>query len=53
MADGLVQLYTMISEGKADMVSPAAREILGSEPRSFDQFARDFAPMFRGSGVPG
>ncbi len=52
-ADIMVQLYTMISEGKADMVSPAASEILGREPRSFDQFAQDFAPMFKGTGVPG
>ena len=51
-ADIMVQLYTMISEGKADMVSPAASEILGREPRSFDQFSRDFAPMFKGTGVP-
>ena len=51
LADGLVQLYAMISQGKADMVSPAAREILGREPRSFDQFARDFEPMFSSVGA--
>lgn len=52
LADALVQLYTMISEGKADMLSPATSEILGREPRSFNQFAQDFGPMFKGTGTP-
>ena len=46
LADGLIELYAMISEGKVDMVTPMVKEITGREPRSFEQFARDFAPAF-------
>ena len=46
LADGLLELYAMISEGNVDMVTPMAKEILGREPRSLDQFAKDFAAAF-------
>ena len=46
LADGHLELYTLISEGKADMVTPMAKEILGREPRTLDQFAKDFATAF-------
>ena len=46
LADALVELYTMISQGMADMVTDVFEEITGHEPQSFDQFARDFAPAF-------
>lgn len=48
MADGLVELDAMISEGKADMVTPMVNAILGREPRSLDQFAKDFATELQG-----
>ncbi len=47
MADGWVAIAIMISTGAADMVTPMVQEITGKEPRSFDQFARDFADAFR------
>ncbi len=47
MADGWVAIAMMISTGAANMVTPMVQEITGKEPRSFDQFARDFADAFR------
>ena len=47
MADGWVAIAMMISTGAANMVTPIVREVTGKEPRSFDQFARDFADAFR------
>ena len=47
VADAWVQLSQMISMGKADMATPTVKEVTGTEPRSFDQFANDFAPVFK------
>ena len=47
MADGWVAVAMMISTDAANMVTPLVREITGEDPRSFDQFARDFAGAFR------
>ena len=47
MADGWVAIAMMISTGAANMVTPMVQEVTGKEPRSFDQFARDFADAFR------
>ncbi len=49
IADAWVQLAQMVSMGAADMVTPTVKEITGVEPRSFDQFARDFAHVFKGN----
>ncbi len=46
MADGWVAIAMMISTGAADMVTPMVQEITGKEPRSFDEFASDFAEVF-------
>ena len=47
MADGWVAIAMMISSGAANMVTPMVQEVTGKDPRSFDQFARDFADAFR------
>ena len=47
MADGWVAMAMMISTGAADMVTPMVKEVTGEEPRSFDQFAGDYANAFR------
>ena len=49
IADAWVQLAQMVSMGGAEMVTPMVKEITGKEPRSFDQFARDFAHAFKGN----
>ncbi len=48
MADGWVAIAMMISTGAATMVTPMVKGINGEEPRSFDQFARDYASAFKG-----
>ena len=47
MADGWVAIAMMISSGAANMVTPMVKEVTRKEPRSFDQFAKDFAEAFR------
>lgn len=47
IADAWVAVGQMISMGKADMVTDAVKEVTGQVPRSFDQFAQDFAGMFK------
>jgi len=51
MADGLVELYMMISQGMADMVVETFKDITGHEPRGFGQFAHDFASAFEGTSA--
>ncbi len=48
MADGWVAMSMMIASGAANMVTPMVKGINGEEPRSFDQFARDYASAFKG-----
>ena len=48
MADGWAAMAMMISTGAANMVTPMVKEVTGQEPRSFDQFARDYADAFKG-----
>ncbi len=47
-ADVWVKLAGMISMGIAAMVTPAVKDVLGREPRSIDQFAKDFAAVHKG-----
>ena len=49
IADAWTRLAQMVSMGAADMVTPLVKEVTGEEPRSFDQFARDFAHVFKGN----
>jgi uncharacterized protein YbjT (DUF2867 family) len=45
-ADGLLEEFAMYRRGEAAEVEPGVREALGRPPRSFDEFARDYAPLF-------
>ena len=47
-AEVWVKLAGMISMGIAAMVTPAVKDVLGREPRSIDQFAKDFAAVLKG-----
>ncbi len=49
IADAWVKLAQMVSMGAAEMLTPMVKEVTGKEPRSFDQFARDFAHVFKGN----
>ena len=48
MADGWAAMAMMISTGAADMVTPMVKEVTGQEPRSFEEFAGDYAGAFKG-----
>ncbi len=48
-ADAWVGLGGMIAMGKADMATPAVKDILGREPHNIDQFAAEYAQAFRGA----
>jgi uncharacterized protein YbjT (DUF2867 family) len=48
--DGLLEDYGHYRRGEAEAVSPAIDEITGTAPRGIEQFARDYAPAFRGAG---
>jgi uncharacterized protein YbjT (DUF2867 family) len=45
-ADGLLEEFAMYRRGEAAGVEPGVREALGRAPRAFDDFARDYAPLF-------
>ena len=45
-ASGLLEEFAMYRRGEAAGVEPGVREALGRPPRSFDEFARDYAPLF-------
>jgi len=45
-ADGLFEEFAMYRRGEAAEVESGVREALGRPPRSFDEFARDYASLF-------
>ena len=45
-ADGLLEEFAMYRRGGAAGVEPGVREALDRPPRSFEEFARDSAPLF-------
>jgi uncharacterized protein YbjT (DUF2867 family) len=45
-ADGLVEEYVLWSQNEAAFVSPDVKKVTGKKPRSFEAFARDYAPAF-------
>ena len=45
-ADGLIEEFAMYRRGEATTVEPGVDEALGRPARSFDEFARDYAPVF-------
>jgi uncharacterized protein YbjT (DUF2867 family) len=45
-AEGVVEDYDQYRSGDASAVSTAVRDVTGSEPHSFGQFAKDYAQAF-------
>jgi uncharacterized protein YbjT (DUF2867 family) len=45
-ADGLIEAYAHYRRGEAVAVTSGVRDAIGKEPRSFEEFARDYAAMF-------
>lgn len=45
-ADGLLEEFAMSRRGEAAEVESGVREALGRPPRSFDEFAHDYASLF-------
>src|ERR671921_842260 len=45
-ADGLLEDYAHYRRGEAAAVTSGVRDAIGKAPRSFDEFARDYAAMF-------
>jgi uncharacterized protein YbjT (DUF2867 family) len=45
-ADGLVEEYALYRRGEAAAVTSGVRDAIGKAPRSFEEFARDYAAMF-------
>lgn len=45
-ADGLLEEYAMYRRGEAAAVGGGVRAAIGRDPRRFEEFARDYAPMF-------
>jgi uncharacterized protein YbjT (DUF2867 family) len=45
-ADGLVEDYAHYRRGEAAAVTSGVRDAIGKAPRNFEEFARDYAPMF-------
>ena len=45
-ADGLLEEFAMYRRGEAAGVESGVREALGRPPRAFNEFARDYAPLF-------
>ena len=46
-ADGLVEEYELYRRGEASEVTNTVHEVAGAEPRTFSQFAEDYAHAFR------
>jgi uncharacterized protein YbjT (DUF2867 family) len=47
-ADAFVDLLRFYRTGAASSIEPGVRQVLGRDPRSFDDYARDYASLFRG-----
>ena len=45
-ADGLLEEFAMYRRGEVAKVETGVQEALGGAPRSFEEFARDYAPLF-------
>lgn len=48
-AEGLIEDYAHYSRGEASELASGVYDALGNQPRSFDDFARDYAPAFSSS----
>lgn len=51
-ADDLIALFGIINAGWTEEVTDSVRSVAKKEPITFDQFARDHARVFAGSGAP-
>jgi uncharacterized protein YbjT (DUF2867 family) len=49
-ADALNELFQGIREGQYAVVTRVVADVAGKPPIAFDQFARDYAPVFQGTG---
>jgi uncharacterized protein YbjT (DUF2867 family) len=47
-AEGLIEDYAHYQRGEASAIASGVRDVTGKAPRSFETFARDYAPMFHG-----
>jgi hypothetical protein len=47
-AEGLLEDYAHYRRGEASAVASRVRDVTGQAPRSFAEFARDYAPAFSG-----
>jgi len=47
MINGYILGDRIVREGRASAVSPTVEEVTGKKPRSFEQFARDYAEAFK------
>jgi uncharacterized protein YbjT (DUF2867 family) len=47
MINGYIMGDRITREGRASTVSPTVEEVTGKKPRSFEQFARDYAEVFK------
>lgn len=47
MINGYILSDRIAREGRASIVSPIVKEVTGKNPRSFEQFARDYAEAFK------
>jgi hypothetical protein len=45
-ADGLLEEFALYRRGEAAGVEPGVREALGRPPRSSDEFAGEYVPLF-------
>ena len=45
-ADGLIEDYAHYRRGEAAATATGVQDATGAAPRSFDDFARDYAPAF-------
>jgi uncharacterized protein YbjT (DUF2867 family) len=50
-AQGVVEDYDQYRDGEAAAVRSTVRDVTGAEPRTFGQFARDYAGKFLGKAV--
>ena len=48
-ADAFGEYFTAFSEGYGDFTTPDVEEVTGHPARSYEMFARDFAPVFGGT----
>lgn len=50
LAGNVVKLFGILRRGTTDVTTGTVRAVTGREPRTFGQFARDHAPLFKAAG---